>query len=713
MNVSHHCHSNRTPVLKQAEANSQPNDSAGALQTLYRLASFASAVINNGILIGISSALLAGSAVAAGGPVILGGDDLTDHGSRSSGVNQQGWLYIEKALANLDPNVNRAGPFTTDVAALGAADAGCSPPAPLNCGGGNAGGAIGAAADAAGLSVTFFEGATAINSFFTDLASGTVNPRIIWIAGTGAVNDLDGAEGAAITSNAASINGFVGSGGGLMAHGSGSTAYGWLTALLPGLMEVFGCTSSGATLTPEGIAAFPGLSNSDIDSNAGPCHSHFEGDFGGLEVLALDGSVVSQPLPGTGVTIAETEPNGTAPTSDTMAIGDDYTGVISPSNESDFVAFGASGGESIIAETVLTGLSDSTLQLLDQDGVTQLAFNDDFNGLASRIQFTLPPGSGTYFLAVRSFAGSSSGSYTLSLRLGGPAMGRPYIIGGAEVVIFESLTPALAFNPPGTDHTLTATVSNSTGDPVSDLNVDFDVTSGPNAGEAGVDTTDASGQAMFTYTDSGGIGADEIVASFVDEQGNLVNSNLALKFWDDDCQPNDIPDTCDIDCQGFGDACQVFDDCGMSADLDGNGQPDECNQPPDCSGTMAAPGLLWPPNHKFVDVSVVGATDPDGDPVTITIDSIFQDEPLDTVGDGNTCADGTGVGSSTASLRSERSGSRRVPGDGRVYHVSFTADDGQGGACAGTVTVCVPHDQSEPVECVDQGPLFDSTVCVE
>lgn len=78
-----------------------------------------------------------------------------------------------------------------------------------------------------------------------------------------------------------------------MAHGSGSTAYGWLSALLPGLSEVGGCNSSGATLTAAGAAAFPGLSNSDINSSAGPCHSHFEGSFGGLTTLALDGDGLS------------------------------------------------------------------------------------------------------------------------------------------------------------------------------------------------------------------------------------------------------------------------------------------------------------------------------------------------------------------------------------------------------------------------------------
>ena len=79
--------------------------------------------------------------------------------------------------------------------------------------------------------------------------------------------------------------------------------------------------------------------------------------------------------------------------------------------------------------------------------------------------------------------------------------------------------------------------------------------------------------------------------------------------------------------------------------------------------------------------------------------------------DGNTCADGVGVGTESASVRAERSGTKKVPGDGRVYHIGFTADDGQGGMCAATVTVCVPHDQRPGHVCVDQGPLFDSTSC--
>ena len=129
------------------------------------------------------------------------------------------------------------------------------------------------------------------------------------------------------------------------------------------------------------------------------------------------------------------------------------------------------------------------------------------------------------------------------------------------------------------------------------------------------------------------------------------------------------------------------------------------SDPPDC--TAAAPALAepWPPNHDFRQTLIEGVTDPDGDPIMITITEVFQDEPLDGPGSGNTCPDAAGVGTDVALLRAERSGG----GDGRVYHVTFRAEDGRGGECTGTVEVCQPHDQGQGIECVDQGPLFDST----
>ena len=53
-------------------------------------------------------------------------------------------------------------------------------------------------------------------------------------------------------------------------------------------------------------------------------------------------------------------------------------------------------------------------------------------------------------------------------------------------------------------------------------------------------------------------------------------------------------------------------------------------------------------------------------------------------------------------LRTERSGT----GDGRVYHVSFTASDLEGSA-SGVVNVCVPHSRKNGA--MDGGALFDST----
>ena len=271
--------------------------------------------MNKTIITAALSLALTGLAVPAlAGPVILGGDDLTGHGSGNGVTNNQGWLYIEKAIANLFAAQTRPGPITVDVVALGSANPGAGV-YPSN----NAGGAISSATTALGRSVSFFDGDTGIQNFFDALAAGTINPAIIWIAGTDASNDIDSTEGAVLTANAMAINNFVGSGGGLMAHGYGPDAYGWLAALLPGLIEVEQCNSSGATLTAAGQAAFPGLSNSNINSSAGPCHSSFTGNFGGLTTLGLDGNgrsyiigasgvgggSITQPGPGVGAAVPE------------------------------------------------------------------------------------------------------------------------------------------------------------------------------------------------------------------------------------------------------------------------------------------------------------------------------------------------------------------------------------------------------------------------
>lgn len=133
------------------------------------------------------------------------------------------------------------------------------------------------------------------------------------------------------------------------------------------------------------------------------------------------------------------------------------------------------------------------------------------------------------------------------------------------------------------------------------------------------------------------------------------------------------------------------------------------NQGPNCSTAIPSIGVIWPPNHDETRViSILGVSDPDGDPVTIKILRILQDEPTNTLGDGNTWIDGGGVGTSQAWVRAERSDTPRLPGNGRVYEIFFEASDGKGGTCTGSVKVSVPHNQGQPA--VDDGRRYDSTV---
>ena len=64
------------------------------------------------------------------------------------------------------------------------------------------------------------------------------------------------------------------------------------------------------------------------------------------------------------------------------------------------------------------------------------------------------------------------------------------------------------------------------------------------------------------------------------------------------------------------------------------------------------------------------------------------------------------IEASAALVRAERSGN----GNGRVYQVSFKADDGKGGSCTSAVTVGVPHSLKNGLTAIDDGLVYDSTV---
>jgi hypothetical protein len=129
----------------------------------------------------------------------------------------------------------------------------------------------------------------------------------------------------------------------------------------------------------------------------------------------------------------------------------------------------------------------------------------------------------------------------------------------------------------------------------------------------------------------------------------------------------------------------------------------DVDTPPRCDLAQVSTTMLWPPNHALVRVAISGVSDPDNDQVTITVTGVTQDEPVQGQGDGDTSPDAV-IQEGQVLLRAERAGG----GNGRVYQVHFTAADGHGGTCAGTVSVCVPHER-KPGTCIDDGPQYDST----
>lgn len=92
-----------------------------------------------------------------------------------------------------------------------------------------------------------------------------------------------------------------------------------------------------------------------------------------------------------------------------------------------------------------------------------------------------------------------------------------------------SLAPADQTDAVGTDATLTATVTNSCGDPLQGVLVTLAVLSGPNAGQQFNVTSDAGGVATFSYTGSStGTDTDQALAS---NPAGTFGSNHATVTW--------------------------------------------------------------------------------------------------------------------------------------------------------------------------------------
>ena len=91
------------------------------------------------------------------------------------------------------------------------------------------------------------------------------------------------------------------------------------------------------------------------------------------------------------------------------------------------------------------------------------------------------------------------------------------------------LTPPAQTHGVGTTATVTATFTNSCGQPLSNVAVQFAATAGPNAGRSGTGTTDANGVATFSYS-SLVTGTDTLRASVTNIAGT-ISSNPVTVTW--------------------------------------------------------------------------------------------------------------------------------------------------------------------------------------
>ncbi len=112
--------------------------------------------------------------------------------------------------------------------------------------------------------------------------------------------------------------------------------------------------------------------------------------------------------------------------------------------------------------------------------------------------------------------------------------------------------------------------------------------------------------------------------------------------------------------------------------------------PPVIVSASADPAVLWPPNHKLVDVKVHARVADSCSATTWKITKVTSNEPVKGPGSGHTEPDWTITGDHTLKLRAERSGN----GDGRIYTIALQAKDAAGNLSAiKKVTVTVPKSQ--------------------
>ena len=252
---------------------------------------------------------LAGNLSGSGGPVfgnagalVIDGADADFHGSVIAGVNQLGWLYMQKVLQFIRPNVTNGQKV---LVGLGADPA-------IYGGVGNFGAVDGLQSAFAlsplpglGWSIAFVTGAANIDNYLKGQVANAVDINNQPVTGGAQISttglmyittanltfdDLTDAELDVVNTHGLDIKNYVNGGGGLFTAAENTTSlttvtYGWLKSVLPTInVTGVGGIFTPLSLTPAGMASFPGLTNADLSS--GPWHNYFTGPYGPLIVAA-------------------------------------------------------------------------------------------------------------------------------------------------------------------------------------------------------------------------------------------------------------------------------------------------------------------------------------------------------------------------------------------------------------------------------------------
>ena len=272
---------------------------------------------------------------------------------------------------------------------------------------------------------------------------------------------------------------------------------------------------------------------------------------------------------------------------------------------------------------------------------------------------------------------------------------------GAPVILSSNATVQPSFTAPlvgpaGEVLTFSLTVNDGLASNTDTVNVRVDNVNHPPTANAGDDLTyDESSQVTLNGSQSSDPDGDTLTYAWMQISGPSVTLDNAISLTPKFTAPSVMPGGEVLEFQ-----IEVSDGAFRSTDTVLVNVLN-INDPPACELGRADPASLWPPNHKMESVQIVGIADPNNDAVTISVTKVTQDEPVTGQGDGDTSPDAVRQGS-TVQLRAERAGN----GDGRVYNVGFTADDGAGGVCSGVVQICVPTTRGKV--CIVSGQQFNS-----